>query len=69
MGKRIHLCEFETDSSAEDYNLFNWKVEIPRIKHGKRQTPDTLINEAALLFAKCLSNECKSWIPRLCAIQ
>ena len=52
MDKRIHLCEYETDSLAEGLtNLFNQKVEIPRIKHGKRQTLDTLISEEALLLA------------------
>jgi hypothetical protein len=58
MGKRIHLCKFETDSLAEGLNnLFNRKVEIPRIKHGERQTLDTLINEEALLLARYLRNE------------
>jgi hypothetical protein len=40
-------------------------VEIPRIKHGKRQTLDTLINEEAFLLAKFLRKEKKEWIPRL----
>jgi hypothetical protein len=66
MGKRIHLCKFETDSLAEGLNnLFNSWVEIPRIKHGKRQTLDTLISEESLLLAKFLRNEKKYWIPRL----
>jgi len=70
MGKKIHLCKFETDCLADGLNsLFKRKVEIPRIKHGKRQTLDTLINEEALLLAKYLRNEQKTWIPRLCAIQ
>ncbi len=69
MGKRIHLCKFETDSLADGLNnLFKRKVEIPRIKHGKRQTLDTLINEEALLLAKFLRNERKEWIPRIPAI-
>jgi len=39
MGKRIHLCKFETDSLADGLNnLFKRKVEIPRIRHGKKQT-------------------------------
>ena len=46
-------------------NLFNKMVEIPRIKHGKRQTLDTLITEEALLLAKFLRNERKQWKPRL----
>jgi CRISPR-associated endonuclease Cas1 len=66
MGKRIHLCEYEADSLAEGLNgLFNRYVDIPRIKHGKRQTLHTLINEEALLLAKFLRNERKEWIPRI----
>ncbi len=69
MGKRIHLCEFEADRLAEDLNsLFERKVEIPRIKHGKRQTLDTLICEEALLLAKFLRGERDSWVPRLPSI-
>lgn len=66
MGKKIHLCEYETDSLAEDLNaLFERTVEIPRIKHGNRQTLETLIDEEALLFAKLLRGERETWIPRL----
>lgn len=45
--------------------MFNRKVENPRIKHGKRQTLHTLINEEALLLAKYLRNERKNWNPRI----
>jgi CRISPR-associated protein Cas1 len=66
-GKRIHLCKYEADSLAEGLNnLFNRYIEITRIRHGKRQTLDTLINEEALLLAKYLRNEKKEWVPRLC---
>ena len=66
MGKRIHLCEYETDSLAEGLNsLFENEVEIPRIKHGNKQTLDTLINEESLLLAKFLRNERKDWNPRI----
>jgi CRISPR-associated protein Cas1 len=69
MGKRIHLCEYETDKLAEDLNnFFNRKVEIPRIRHGRKQTLDTLICEEALLLAKYLRGERNSWIPRLPSI-
>ena len=65
MGKRIHLCEYEANDLAEGLKLFfEVKVDIPRIKHGKRQTIDTLISEEALLLAKYLRNERNSWIPR-----
>ena len=40
-------------------------VEIPRIKVGKKQTIETLINEEALLLAKFLRNERKEWVPRI----
>ncbi|MEM2780698.1 MAG: tyrosine-type recombinase/integrase, partial [Candidatus Bathyarchaeia archaeon] len=41
------------------------KVDVPRIKHGKRQLLDTLICEEALLLAKYLRGERNTWIPRL----
>ncbi|MEM0008001.1 MAG: CRISPR-associated endonuclease Cas1 [Candidatus Bathyarchaeia archaeon] len=66
MGKRIHLLEYEADKLAEELNnLFNQKVKIPRIKHGKQQTLDTLITEEALLLAKHIRNETKQWQPRI----
>lgn len=65
MGKRIHLCEYEADGLADGLDgLFNRYVEISRIKHGKRQTLDTLISEEALLLAKYLRHERETWIPR-----
>jgi CRISPR-associated protein Cas1 len=65
MGKKIHLCEYKTNDLAEGLNnLFEKMVEIPRIKHGKQQTIDTLISEEALLFAKYLRNERQNWNPR-----
>ena len=68
MGKRIHLCEYEADKLAEALNsFFERMVEDPRIRIGKRQTIATLINEEALLFAKYLRDERKSWIPRIAA--
>lgn len=46
MGKKIHLKEYETDSLAEDLNtFFDRIVDVERIKHGDRQTIDTLICE------------------------
>jgi hypothetical protein len=66
MGKRIHLCEYETDRLAEGlYDLFSREVEIPRIRHSKRQTLDTLISEEALLLAKYLRDERETWSPRI----
>ena len=66
MGKRIHLCEFETEDLAEGLNsIFERPVEIPRIRHGRKQKLDTLINEEAYLFAQYLRNEKQEWNPRI----
>jgi len=44
-GKRIHLCEYHTKELADALNeFFKSKVEVPRIRHGKRQELETLIN-------------------------
>jgi hypothetical protein len=47
---------------------FESTVEIPRIKIGKRQTLETLINEEALLFAKYLRDERETWVPRIAVV-
>jgi CRISPR-associated protein Cas1 len=66
MGKRIHLVEYEADKLAEGLNLFFDRfVEVPRVRHGKRQTVDTLISEETLLLAKFLRRERDTWVPRL----
>ena len=46
--------------------LFECNVEIPRIKVGKSQTIETLINEEPFLFAKFVRDENNSWTPRIC---
>jgi hypothetical protein len=43
---------------------FESKIEIPVIRHGKKQRIETLINEEALLLAKYLRDEKSNWIPR-----
>ncbi len=69
MGKRIHLCSYETDDLASDLNhLFDRKVEIPRMKYGCKQTIDILISEEALLLAKFLRSERETWIPRTASL-
>jgi hypothetical protein len=66
MGKRIHLCEFETNDLAEGLNgLFERPVEMARIRHGRKQKLDTLICEEAYLFAQYLRNEKQEWNPRI----
>ena len=69
MGKKIHLCEFETNELAEDLGkFFGRTVEVPRIKVGNRQTLDTLMSEEALLFAKYLRSERETWYPRIASL-
>jgi len=49
--------------------MFERWVEVPRTRHGSRQTLETLINEEALLFAKYLRREKKTWEPKIVAME
>jgi len=40
------------------------KIEITRIRVGKKQEIETLINEEALLLSMYLRDEKRDWIPR-----
>jgi CRISPR-associated protein Cas1 len=65
-GKRIYLRKSLTDdltNKLQDY--FMRTVKIPRMKVGKKQELETLIDEEALLLGKYLRNERKEWIPRV----
>ena len=65
-GKRIYLKNEKTRKLIEKlYEYFENKVEIPRIRIGKKQKIETLINEELLLFAKYLRDERRTWIPRI----
>ena len=48
--------------------FFESTVEIPRIRVGKQQTVETLINEEAMLMAKHLRDEMQTWIPRITSV-
>lgn len=64
-GKRQYLGQEKNRELIAKLNrYFETKVNIPRIKRGKRQEIETLIGEEALLFAQYLRNEKKEWIPR-----
>jgi CRISPR-associated protein Cas1 len=66
IGKREYLNDLDSKVFMEKLNqFFESNVEIPRIKHGKRQTLETLISEEALLLAKYLRNERAEWKPRI----
>lgn len=65
-GKRQYLDNAQTrDLTKKLYAYFQTKIEIPRIRRGKEQKIETLINEEALLFAKFLRDERETWIPRI----
>jgi CRISPR-associated protein Cas1 len=65
-GKREYLNDVETKDFTKRLNdYFETIVQIPRIKVGKRQTIETLVNEEALVFAKYLRQEKKEWTPRV----
>lgn len=66
IGKREYLNDVETkDFTSKLRVYFEIYVDVPRIKVGKKQKVETLINEEALLFAKYLRNEKKDWLPRV----
>ena len=65
-GKREYLNDSLTSDLSNRLNLFfESKVDVPRIKHGKRQSVETLINEEALLLARFLREEIREWTPRI----
>jgi len=66
IGKREYLTELETRHFTSKFKeYFESYVEVPRIRVGKKQKIETLINEETLLFAQFLRNEKKNWIPRI----
>jgi hypothetical protein len=59
---------FEVEQNLRKKKLnsfFESIVELPRIKHGNKQTVETLINEEALLMAKYIRNERPLWVSRI----
>jgi hypothetical protein len=64
-GKREYLNnQLTRDFMRKLAKLLESTVEVPRIKVGKKQTIETLINEEALVFAKYLRNTINEWNPR-----
>jgi hypothetical protein len=53
------------DMMSKLYSFFESTVEIPRIKHGNKQSLETPINEEVLILAQHLRNERESWMPRI----
>jgi hypothetical protein len=65
-GRREYLNDAKTKEMMRELNeYFDTKIELPLIRHGKRQRIETLINEETLLLAKYIRNEKNEWIPRI----
>jgi len=61
----VYLSDSHSRQMLKQLDIFfESMIEIPRVRHGHRQTLETLINEEALLLAKYLRDEMESWIPR-----
>lgn len=68
-GMREYLSESKTRDITNRLNrYFETRVCIPRIKRGRKQELETLINEEALLFASYLRNEKQTWEPRIVSL-
>jgi len=66
IGYRMFLNDLKTDELMEELNkIFDRVVNIPALKHGEKQTIETLINQEAKLFGMYLRDERKTWIPRI----
>lgn len=65
-GKREFLSDSKTSVLMKSLNrYFQNKVDVSRVRIGKQQEIETLINEEAMLFAQYLRNERQSWKPRI----
>lgn len=65
-GQREYLKKsVAKDMAAKLNSFFESTVEIPRIRHGNRQTLETLIGEEALLLASYIRGESHEWAPRI----
>ena len=65
-GKRAFLNKKRNKEfldKLEEY--FRMRVSIPRVRGGKKQELETLINEEAQLFARYIRCKRKSWVPRI----
>ena len=65
-GKRQYLSDAKTREMLKHLSqYFESMFEVPRIRIGNRQSIETLINEEALLLAKYLRDERRTWTPRI----
>lgn len=65
-GEKEYLNKaFAKDMMRKLNSFFESTIEIPRVRHGNKQTVETLINEETMLFAKYLRDEKPNWLPRI----
>ena len=65
-GKRQFLNNTQTRCLMKQLReFFQLKIRIPRIRWGKKQEIETLINEEAYLLAKYIRGERQDWKPRI----
>jgi CRISPR-associated protein Cas1 len=69
-SKRKGEREYLNKALAKDMmrrlnSFFESIVNVPRVKHGNKQTLETLINEETMLFARYLRGEKPTWHPRI----
>jgi CRISPR-associated protein Cas1 len=68
-GEREYLKKTFADDIMKKLNsFFESTIEIRRVKHGNRQSLETLINEEAFLLAQHIRNEEAIWSPRLAVL-
>jgi CRISPR-associated protein Cas1 len=68
-GEREYLNKTLTNDMMRKLDcLFESTIEIPRVRHGNKQTLETLVNEEALLLACYLRNEKQNWVPRIASL-
>lgn len=68
-GERQYLNkEFGKDLMKKLNEFFETTIDIPRIRHGKRQSIETLINEESQQLARYIRNETDSWVPRIASV-
>ena len=65
-GERQYLNKaLAKDMMRKLNSFFESIIEIPRVRHGNKQTVETPINEETMLFARYLRNEKPTWHPRV----
>jgi CRISPR-associated endonuclease Cas1 len=69
-GKRQYLNDAKTGQLTDQLNrYFESEIDVPRIRRGKKQQLETLINEEALLLAAYLRGEKPIWKPRVLMLE